>query len=180
MAPGLEHLPAVITLTALNRMDREEFVHTLAGIFEHSAWIPAACFETRPFQSIEALHGKMLDVVLKATEGEKLGLLNAHPELADKSSRGAALTAESTAEQASVGLDHLARDEALQLASLNRQYREQFGFPFIIAVRGQRDRQAILQALEARTKNGYVQEIETALGEVGKIAWFRLADLIQP
>jgi 2-oxo-4-hydroxy-4-carboxy-5-ureidoimidazoline decarboxylase len=170
----------VITLTALNRMDREEFVHTLTGVFEHSTWIPAACFETRPFASIEALHSRMLEVVSKATEGEKLGLLNAHPELADKTSRAAPLTAESSAEQASVGLAHLARDEAMHLASLNQRYRDRFGFPFIIAVRGQRDRQAVLHALETRTNNVYVQEIETALGEVGKIAWFRLADLIQP
>ena len=70
-------------------------------------------------------------------------------------------------------------DEAARLAAANRLYRQRFGFPFIIAVRGQRDRAAILNALETRTHNSEDQEIDTAIAEVAKIAWFRLGDLIE-
>ena len=171
--------PVPCTLAALNRMDRDAFVDTLASIFEHSPWIPAACVDARPFPSVEALHRAMVGIVARAGEGEKLALLRAHPELADKTRKASQLTAESAAEQASLGLNEVDADEAMRFDSLNRRYRERFGFPFIIAVRGQRDRQAILRGLEARTGNSQAQEFETALGEVAKIAWFRLSGLIQ-
>jgi len=61
---------------------------------------------------------------------------------------------------------------------LNSGYRARFGFPFIIAVRGQRDRAAILAALSKRIQHSPEREMTAALGEVAKIARFRLDDLI--
>jgi 2-oxo-4-hydroxy-4-carboxy-5-ureidoimidazoline decarboxylase len=170
----------MIALSALNALDREAFIGVLAGIFEHSPWIPAAAFDTRPFASVEALHRAMVDVVQAAPDEGKLQLLRAHPELAAKAQRKAPLTAESTSEQAGVGLDSLAAKEAARLSAANWLYRQRFGFPFIIAVRGQRDPAAILAALEARTNNSEKEEIDTAIAEVAKIAWFRMSDLIEP
>ena len=72
----------------------------------------------------------------------------------------------------------LAADEAAEFDRLNSAYRTRFGFPFIIAVRGQRDRAAILAALSERIKHSVDQEIAGALAEVAKIARFRLDDLI--
>ena len=170
----------MITLSVLNGLDRDGFVEVLAGIFEHSPWIPAAAFGQRPFASVEALHRAMAAVVEAAPEECRLQLLKAHPELAGKADRKMALTAESTSEQAGAGLDQLKADESARLSAANWLYRQRFGFPFIIAVRGQRDRAAILAALEARTNNGEKEEIDTAIAEVAKIAWFRLSDLIEP
>jgi 2-oxo-4-hydroxy-4-carboxy-5-ureidoimidazoline decarboxylase len=64
--------------------------------------------------------------------------------------------------------------------ALNAAYRTRFGFPFIIAVRGQRDRAAIRAALSSRLQNSPDQEQTAALAEVAKIARFRLDDLIMP
>ena len=168
----------MIALVDLNTMGRADFVATLSGIFEHSPWVAHAAHGSRPFESLEALHAAMVAVVQAAPLEKRLGLLRAHPELAARSERKADLTAESTAEQASAGLDTLDADAGARLSAANRLYRQRFGFPFIIAVRGQRDRAAILRALEARTANGEAEEIETALNEVAKIAWFRLSDLV--
>jgi len=170
----------MIGLAALNDLDRDGFVEVLAGIFEHSPWIPAAVFDEKPFASVEVLHQSMAAVVQASSRERKLQLLQAHPELASKSDRKATLTAESTSEQAGAGLDSLAADEAARLSVANWLYRQRFGFPFIIAVRGQRDRAAILTALETRTNNSEKEEIDTAIAEVAKIAWFRLSDLIEP
>jgi 2-oxo-4-hydroxy-4-carboxy-5-ureidoimidazoline decarboxylase len=170
----------MIGLSALNGLDRDGFVGVLAGIFEHSPWIAEAAFDACPFASVTALHQAMVDVVQAAPRERRLALLKAHPELAAKADRKAPLTAESTSEQAGAGLDRLAADEAARLSAANWLYRQRFGFPFIIAVRGQRDRAAILAALEARTNNGEKEEIDTAIAEVAKIAWFRLSDLIEP
>jgi 2-oxo-4-hydroxy-4-carboxy-5-ureidoimidazoline decarboxylase len=169
----------MITLEALNRMDHDRFVDTLKGIFEHSPWIPAAACPFRPFASIEALHARMFEIVLAAGKGDKRRLLESHPELGGKAAKEKLLTASSAAEQGRIGFDRLEADEAARVDALNDVYRGKFGFPFIIAVRGQRDRQAILRAMEARAQNSEAEEIETALREVAKIAWFRLSDLIQ-
>ena len=169
----------MITLGALNVVGPDAFVAALSGIFEHSPWVPAAISADRPFQSVSALYAAMVDVVQRAGAEQKLQLLKAHPELAAKSERRVALTAESTSEQASVGLDTMDTEEAARLSAANWLYRQRFDFPFIIAVRGQRDRAAILQALEARTANSETEEIETAINEVAKIAWFRLSDLVK-
>lgn len=168
----------MVRLDELNAMDRDDFVATLAGIFERSPWIPEAVFGARPFPSVAALHRLMVDAVEAAPQDDRLTLLKAHPELAAKADRKAPLTAESTAEQASAGLDTLDTDEGARLSAANWLYRQRFGFPFIIAVRGQRDRAAILRAIDTRTENSESQEIETAIAEVAKIAWFRLSDLI--
>jgi 2-oxo-4-hydroxy-4-carboxy-5-ureidoimidazoline decarboxylase len=169
----------MIALADLNTMTRDGFVGALGGIFEHSPWIADAAYDARPFASVEALHARMAAIVRAAPREQRLQLLRTHPELAAKSDRKAPLTAESRSEQASVGLDTLDADEAARLSTANWLYRQRFDFPFIIAVRGQHDRAAIIKALETRTANTEVEEIETALNEVAKIAWFRLSDVVK-
>ena len=163
-----------ITLDALNAHDETEFAALLGGVFEHSPWIAAAAFAARPFASLDALHAAMLRVVTGAAPDRQLDLLRAHPELA----RRGPLTAASAAEQGSQGLDRLDADEAAAFQALNNTYRARFGFPFIVAVRGQRDRAAIRAALTQRAANTPDRERAAALAEVAKIARFRLEDLI--
>jgi 2-oxo-4-hydroxy-4-carboxy-5-ureidoimidazoline decarboxylase len=163
-----------IALADLNALPAADFVACLSGIFEHSAWVPEAVLKLRPFATVDSLHAAMVAAVGAAGDSAALALLRAHPELA----RRAKLTAESAAEQGGMGLDRLAQDEAAQFLALNLAYAERFGFPFIIAVRGQRDRAAILAALTARLANDAATERAAALAEVAKIARFRLDDLI--
>jgi 2-oxo-4-hydroxy-4-carboxy-5-ureidoimidazoline decarboxylase len=164
-----------ITLDTLNALDCPAFTAALGGIFEHSPWVAKAAYVARPFGSIAALHATMVSVVMNAGAERQLTLLRAHPELASR----AALTEASTAEQGGMGLDRLAADEAATFAALNGKYRARFGFPFIIAVRGQRDRTAMLAALSSRCRHDPELEIRTSLTEVAKIARFRLDDLIR-
>lgn len=49
----------------------------------------------------------MRQAVAVASPAQRLALIKAHPDLADKTMRGDQLTAESNAEQHSVGLDRL-------------------------------------------------------------------------
>jgi OHCU decarboxylase len=163
-----------IALAELNTLADADFVACLSGIFEHSPWVPKAVLTQRPFATADNLHAAMLAAVGAAGDDAALALLRAHPMLA----RRAPLTAESAAEQGGMGLDRLAQDEAARFEALNLAYAERFGFPFIIAVRGQRDRAAILAALTARLAHDAATERAAALAEVAKIARFRLDDLI--
>jgi OHCU decarboxylase len=162
-----------ITLATLNEMDKTEFVVTLGGVFEHSPWIAEAVWARRPFIAIDALHGAMLAIVEQAGEEPQAALIRAHPELG-----AATIAAEfSRREQASIGLAVAQAADLAKLRTLNRAYREHFGFPFVMAVKG-KTRAEIVAALEERTKNAAVDEFQRALVEIGKIARFRLDDLL--
>jgi len=163
-----------MTLPELNDQSPTAFTETLAAIFEHSPWVAAGAASRRPFTSVSALHAAMVAVVDHAMPEQQLALLCAHPELAGRES----LTAASAAEQGSKGLDRLTGAQAAALTAQNAAYRAKFGFPFIIAVRGQRDITMILDALAQRLHSDPQKEQALALNEVAKIAPFRLDDLL--
>jgi OHCU decarboxylase len=121
----------------------------------------------------------MVKALAAAPEEDRLALLRAHPMLGGDAARRGELTDSSRAEQAGLGLDRLEGDEETAFAAMNLAYQKRFGFPFIIAVRGQRDRAAILAALSRRFEQSPEAERETALAEVVKIAAFRLDALIE-
>ncbi|MGC9270272.1 2-oxo-4-hydroxy-4-carboxy-5-ureidoimidazoline decarboxylase [Acidiphilium sp.] len=165
-----------LSLDALNRASERGFVEALAGVYEHSDWVAAAVAGLRPFATGGSLAAALQAAVLTAGADRQLALLRAHPELG----AGGRLTEYSATEQRGAGLDRLDRDHADRLARLNRDYRQRFGFPFIIAVRGQRDTAAIITQIERRIANEAVVEQAIALAEVGKIAGFRLDRLLIP
>lgn len=166
-----------LSLDALSALPQAEFTARLADIFEHSPWIPERTWAARPFADIDALHAAMLTVLNNADEAEQLGLIRAHPELAGKEAAAGTLTTASTGEQRGAGLDQCSADELQRLRRLNAAYRERFDFPFVIAVKGL-SRYQIMDAVEARLANDAVTEFRTCLGEIGKIARFRLDALL--
>jgi hypothetical protein len=102
--------------------------------------------------------------------------LNAHPDLAGKLAAAKRLTAESTSEQASAGLDALTDAERSAFTDLNTAYTAKFGFPFIIAVRDH-DKAGILAAFRRRIDNDRETEFAEACRQVERIAELRLLDL---
>src|ERR1043165_1055422 len=161
-------------LAELNAMERIEFVRVVGPIFEHSPWVAARTESQRPFPSREALHAALVTTVEEASDEEKICLIRAHPDLIGDDQ----LTVASKSEQASAGLQDAAPDEAKQFREYNRQYRERFGFPFVICARLNK-KEAIARAFPVRLRNSREQEIEIALQEIFKIAELRLKDLVQ-
>jgi 2-oxo-4-hydroxy-4-carboxy-5-ureidoimidazoline decarboxylase len=112
-----------------------------------------------------------------APKERQLDLINAHPDLAGRLAQQNKLTAESTREQATAGLNRLTDGELAEFQRLNTAYRERFGFPFIICAR-LNAKDAILDAMRTRSNNSPDDEFQTALGEIEKIARLRLNDLM--
>ncbi|WP_323118908.1 2-oxo-4-hydroxy-4-carboxy-5-ureidoimidazoline decarboxylase [Burkholderia alba] len=164
-------------LDQLNTMSPDGFVAALSGIFEHSPWVAEAVAGARPFASVDALHRAMSQAVETACEARRLALINAHPELAGKAAVRGELTEESTREQSGAGLAQCTQEEFDTLQRLNRVYREKFGFPFILAVRGY-DRHGIIANFEARVAHTRGEELRASLDQIYRIARFRLDDLI--
>ncbi|MCR1765693.1 Uric acid degradation bifunctional protein PucL [Burkholderia glumae] len=165
------------TLAELNGMAAEAFVAALSGIFEHSPWVAEAAAAGRPYASVDALHAAMCGIVEQAGEARRLALVNAHPELAGKAAVRGELTAESTREQSGAGLNQCSQAEFDRLQQLNLAYRDRFGFPFILAVRGY-DRHGIIANFESRLANTREAELRASLAQIYRIARFRLDDLI--
>lgn len=169
--------PTERLLIELSTLPRADFVARLGDIFEHSPWIADRAWTARPFESVGSLHAAMLAVLASASEAEKLALIRAHPELAGKEAAAGTLTESSTGEQKGAGLDQCSAAELHRLRSLNAAYRSRFGFPFVIAVKGL-SRHQIMDAIEARLQNDPATEFRTCLGEIARIARFRLDALM--
>ncbi len=162
-----------LTLQQLNALPRDEFVRVVSPIFEHSPWIAERGESGRPFATRAALHEALCEVVRRASPDEQLTLIRAHPDLVGR----AVLTAESRGEQAAAGLADLSAEEVVQFDRSNREYKERFGFPFVICARLNK-KAAILAAFPERLRHTAEEECTTALAEIFKIAQLRLADLI--
>jgi 2-oxo-4-hydroxy-4-carboxy-5-ureidoimidazoline decarboxylase len=162
-------------LIELNSMTQQEFVRVIGPVFEHSPWIASEAAAKRPFANVDELHRQLCGVVRVSPVEKQLGLIKAHPDLA---ARGV-LTAESTREQTSAGLDKLHSDENSAIQNQNRAYREKFGFPFVICAR-LNNKDSIARAFTRRLAHSREEEIQTALEEIFKIAALRLRDICHP
>ncbi len=158
-----------MTLAELNARDRDGFVEAVGWVFEHSPWVAERAWARRPFATLTDLHGAMVAEVSAGAPEEQLALLRAHPDLGAR----APMSDASTAEQAGAGLNRLTSDEGDRLRRLNAEYREKFGFPFLYAVKGGTKRD-ILDALARRLASAREDELREALGQVARIARFRL------
>ena len=163
-----------------SQMDRATFVETFGGVFEHSPWVAerAHALELGPAHDRPAgLHNALARAFRSATHAERLGVLQAHPDLAGKLAQAKRLTASSSAEQASAGLDALTDAEREDFTTLNTAYVEKHGFPFIIAVRDN-TKASILAAFQQRVANDTETEFATACAQVERIARLRLEDML--
>lgn len=164
-------------LDQLNRSSCADFVSALGHLFEHSPWVAEETWPRRPFRDAAQLHAELCATMRAALRSKQLALVNAHPDLAGRLARQKKLTAESTREQSSAGLDQLADTELAEFTRLNDAYKTKFGFPFIICAR-LNAKSAILAAMQSRLGNAPDVEFATALGEIEKIAWLRLQDTL--
>jgi len=162
----------------IDALDRDGFVATLGGIFEHSSWIAEAAWARRPFASVDALHAAMVAVMREAPEALQLALLRAHPELAGKAMVRNELTHDSAQEQSGAGLTRCSPEELAQLNELNARYHARFGFPFILAVKGY-DRAGILAEFARRVEQDRATEFTACLDQVARLARLRLAALCE-
>ena len=169
----------------LKDYSNDEIVSLLGTIYEHSPWVaqefvaqyPLASLQRKAITTVSQLAAALQQIVNQASSERQFALLRAHPDLRDKAAAAIAdLTPDSQTEQAAAGLDTLTAAELTRFHQLNTQYRDRFGFPFILAVRNA-SKHTILAALQGRVGTAVAeQEFVQALEQVHKIAWMRLLD----
>ena len=160
-------------------MTRDEFLSRFGTVFENRPDLAAEAWDRHgpvdAASGAEGMHRAFMAVLRGLSPDALLAFLNGHPDLAARSARPRDLTDDSKREQGSAGLDGLDEAAGARLLDLNKAYRERFGFPFIMAVKGRRP-DDILAALEARSNNPPEKERAEAVRQVERILLLRLKD----
>ena len=161
-----------------SRMGTGLFKELYGDIFEHSAYLAdivhAAGLEPK-HDTASGLHAAFVAALRQTNRFQQLALINAHPDLAGKLALARQLTADSSKEQGSAGLDRLNAEELREFTSLNDSYKAKFSFPFIFAVKG-KTKADILAAFKYRLHNNPETEFAEALSQIERIALLRLND----
>ena len=161
-------------INKINKLSQSEFIKVFANIFENTEWIAKELYNQKPFNNFEELSSKILSIFETATKEKQLKILNAHPDLANKT-KISLLTPNSLKEQTSVGLDKCTEEEFNEFKKLNHAYKK-FGFPFILSVKG-KTKIEILNNFRKRISSDPKKEFNEAINQVKQIAIFRLKDL---
>ena len=162
-------------INKINKLSQSEFIKIFGNIFEKARWIAKKLYDQKPFNDFQDLSLKMLGIFEATTKKNQLKILNAHPDLADKV-KIASLTLNSQKEQINAGLNQCSEDEFNEFKNLNKSYRQKYGFPFVIAVKG-KNKIEILSEFRKRILNSVDEEFNEAIIQVGKIANLRLNEI---
>ncbi|XP_010888305.1 2-oxo-4-hydroxy-4-carboxy-5-ureidoimidazoline decarboxylase [Esox lucius] len=166
-------------IVSVNSLPYEDFVDVFGNVVEKCPIVAAAVWSRRPFSSLADLVASINDFIDALPESGKEGILRVHPDLAGRDLQGGTLTPESREEQGQAGLDTLTTAEVSRMARLNKEYKDHFGFPFVICAR-MNNKAKILQQLEKRLGNERAHERTRAIDEVKKICHLRLQGLVVP
>jgi OHCU decarboxylase len=167
-----------LTLAQVNALDRPGFVAALGHLFEGPPWIVELAWDARPFATLDDLQSKLVAVLATSPVERQVALIQAHPDLVGRAALAGTLTPASTGEQAAAGLDSLTPNEIATFTRLNDEYRERFGFPFVICAR-ENKKESILAGFAQRLTHTRDKEVATALAEIAKICRLRLLDTVR-
>ena len=162
------------SIDTFNKLNKSEFLSTFGNVFEKTEWIAEKCYDSKPYNNVQELVNKMMEVFENSIKEKHLKILNSHPDLTVKTK----LTKESENEQANANLNQCTNEEFEEFNKLNKKYKKKFGFPFIIAVKG-KNKNEILNIFRQRITNNINLEFEEAKKQVKKIATFRLSEIIK-
>ena len=159
----------------INKLTETEFTEVFGNIFENASWIAVKLYKQKPFHNFNNLCEKMISIFEESDNHSKLKILISHPDLADKTKIGS-LTPDSNKEQANAGLDQCTEEEFNEFKNLNLKYKNNFGFPFILAVKG-KNKLEILSNFKKRVLSKKQIEFDEAIMQVKQIAKLRLSEL---
>jgi OHCU decarboxylase len=164
------------TAELLNSLDADGVRTALTNCCAATAWVDGM-LGRRPFANDVAVIEAAEQVAQSLSEANWLEAFAAHPLIGDVESlrkKYAATKQLAAGEQAGVA----GADEATlaELATLNREYRERFGFIFIVFATG-KTADEMLAILKSRINNTREQELQNAAAEQLKITQLRLRKL---
>ena len=162
----------------INKMDNSVYIKTFSPLFNKDEWVLEASSKKRPFTGFVDMFESMTSIINLSDHKTQLSLIDDHPDLACPAARADGIAAASQEEQKHSGLSSCTEEEAKILTALNKQYREKFGFPFLLAVKGY-DKKDILIEIEDRINNNPETEFQIAMQQYNKVVMLRMLDLVK-
>ena len=162
------------SIDRVNKLSKSGFISIFGNVFEKTEWIAQKSYDSKPYKNFEELFSKMMEIFENTNKENHIKILNAHPDLAVEKK----LTEDSKNEQKIASLNQCTNEEFIEFKKLNEEYKKKFGFPFILAVKGN-NKEEILNSFRQRITNNINLEFEEAKKQVKKIANFRLIKIIE-
>ena len=133
---------------------------------------------TRPFKTIDDLLAKADSIWWSLSEEDWLEAFRAHPKIGEKKAAVAQSgEARSWSAQEQSGTEGAAAETKAALAAGNQEYKQRFGFIFIVCATG-KSSEEMLTILNARMQNDPGTELRIAAEEQRKITRLRLEKLL--
>lgn len=168
----------LIRLEQVNQMSEDEFAQTFGGLFQGPDWVVHRAYAQRPFRDTADLRRSFQEALFAATPQEQAELIAGYPRLGSDEVIEGTTGAASQEEQSLRGLTHLNGADQERLDALTSAYRERFGFPLVVSLRDEGSFDQIIEHGERRLHNSVVQEHNSAMVEIAKIAGYRFDDLV--
>lgn len=163
-------------LSEFNSLDAPAAISCIEGCCASQSWAAGLVFK-RPYQTADELNLASAQVWRALQEDDYLEAFDGHPKIGDPDSlkqRYAGTHAMASNEQS--GVNGAPENIIQELASLNHEYEEKFGFIFIVCASGKTAEQ-MLELIQIRLLNSRAIELSNAADEQLKITTIRLAAL---
>lgn len=170
-------MASISSIEQLNKESPEKFIEAVNTLFETAPPLAKRLLAARPYTSYLQLIDYAEKVCLgdELSKEEKLEVMNAHPRIGASK---AGLSVNSLKEQ---GYDSKTdgvsvEDEQVnnELAKLNQEYEDQYGFKFVVFVNGRPRHQIIPIIKERMAANDREKELYTGITDMMSIAKDRL------
>ena len=165
------------SLETVNGMDYPEFISVFGSVIEHGSQAAAFVWGARPFPDTSSIHTAFTKFLHTLDPSSQKRLVGCYPDLAGKLAEEERLTKESTLEHRAAGLLDLTDSEKSELSLLNANYKDKFGFPFVVCAR-ENKKETIRRELSRRMANTTEDELKVAIKEIIKIASYRIESLV--
>ena len=114
------------SLDKFNKLSKAEFISTFGNIFEKTEWVAKKCYELKPYNNLDELVSKMIEIFENSEKEKHLEILNSHPDLAIKKG----LTEDSKNEQKGASLNQCTEEEFVEFKKLNELYKKKIWISF--------------------------------------------------
>lgn len=166
-----------MTLEQLNLLQPEQAEAEFLKCCGATRWA-REMIDARPFADVDHLIHESDRVCSSLSEEDWLDAFRAHPKIGEQKAASAqSPQAQSWSAQEQSGVANVAAQTRDELARLNREYENRFGFIFIVCASG-KSSDEMLAILQSRIRNDRDSEIRIAAEEQAKIARLRLEKLL--
>lgn len=159
-----------LTLDQINAMGREQFVDTLAPLFNSRTWPLEIAWESRPFDNVTALREAIQIAVLTAPLAAREDLIHDYPDMAQLLLADQDEAAEISRDRGSIGLEELDDVDRDKLLTVTSNYRVRFGMPYVAYFDTTDTVDDVVAEGLRRLDNSDEQEHRQALSEIIEIA----------